>query len=111
MVSRFQYPEIDIIQVEKEMQTISRKVWLEINDENTAFEIVKVINHVLFEQCGFTSSKSDFYAPQNSYINRVLESKKGNPLSLSILYSVIAQRLKIPIYGINLPNHFVLQNN
>lgn len=108
ILSKFQYPELDFVAIEKEMEVISRKVWLEINDENTAFEIVKVINHVLFEQCGFESSNSDFYAPQHSYINTLLESKKGNPLSLSMLYSIVAQKLNIPIYGVNLPNHFVL---
>lgn len=44
----------------------------------------------------------------NSFINTVIESRKGNPLSLSLLYSVIAESLDLPIYGVNLPNHFVL---
>ncbi|HEV7230802.1 MAG TPA: transglutaminase-like domain-containing protein, partial [Bacteroidia bacterium] len=51
---------------------------------------------------------TNYHAPQNSYINNVLESKKGNPLSLSILYLIIAQDLSIPIFGVNLPEHFVL---
>jgi regulator of sirC expression with transglutaminase-like and TPR domain len=44
----------------------------------------------------------------NSYINTVLESKKGNPLSLCLIYSIVAQSLDMPVYGVNLPNHFVL---
>ena len=108
IVSKFQYPEVDEKIVEQELDQIKQKVWLEINEENTAFEIVKIFNHVIFDLCGFESSKNNFYAAENSYINRVITSRKGNPLSLSILYSVIAQRLQIPIYGVNLPNHFVL---
>jgi len=108
IISRLQFPDIDEKFVEEELDKIKQKVWLEINDDNTAFEIVKIFNHVLFDLCGFESSKNNFYSPQNSFINTVLESKIGNPLSLSILYSVIAQRLQIPIYGVNLPNHFVL---
>lgn len=108
IVSKFQYPEVDERNVEHELEQIKQKVWLEINENNTAFEIVKIFNHVLFDLCGFESSKNNFYSAENSYINQVLETKKGNPLSLSILYSVIAQRLQIPIYGVNLPNHFVL---
>jgi regulator of sirC expression with transglutaminase-like and TPR domain len=38
----------------------------------------------------------------------VLETRKGNPLSLSIIYSVVAQNLSLPVYGVNLPNHFIL---
>ena len=108
IISRFQFPEINERDVEDELDKIKQKVWLEINEENTAFEIVKIFNHVIFDICGFESSKSNFYSEENSYINTVLSSKKGNPLSLSILYSVIAQKLQIPIYGVNLPNHFVL---
>ena len=44
----------------------------------------------------------------NSFINTVIESRKGNPLSLSLIYSIIAQSLDLPIYGVNLPNHFIL---
>ncbi|UKN02872.1 transglutaminase-like domain-containing protein [Paracrocinitomix mangrovi] len=108
IVSKFQYPDVDEKRVEQELESIKQKVWLEINEDNTAFEIVKIFNHVLFDICGFTSSKNNFYAAENSYINEVITSRKGNPLSLSILYSVIAQKLQIPIYGVNLPNHFVL---
>src|SRR5690606_23418590 len=94
--------------VEQELDQIKQKVWLEISEDNTAFEIVKIFNHVIFDICGFESSKNNFYSAENSYINKVISTRKGNPLSLSILYSVIAQRLQIPIYGVNLPNHFVL---
>jgi len=108
IISQFQFPDVDVAEIESEIERIKQQVWLEINEDNTAFEIVKIFNHVLFDLCGFKPSKSNFYAPQNSYINSVLKHKKGNPLSLSVLYSIIAQRLEIPIYGVNLPNQFVL---
>lgn len=108
IISKFESPNIDEEVVDQELEQIKQKVWLEINEENTAFEIVKIFNHVIFDICGFESSKNNFYSSENSYIHKVLETKKGNPLSLSVLYSVIAQRLQIPIYGVNLPNHFVL---
>lgn len=108
IISQFQFPDINLTEIESEIEKIKQQVWLEINEDNTAFEIVKIFNHVLFDLCGFQPSKSNFHAPQYSYINSVLKNKKGNPLSLSILYSIIAQRLEIPIYGVNLPNQFVL---
>ena len=108
IISQFQFPNVDHSKVDAELEKIKQMVWLEINEEHTAFEIVKIFNHVLFDLCGFESSENNFYTPQNSFINTVLESKKGNQLSLSLLYSVIAQKLQIPIYGIDLPNHFVL---
>ncbi|MDA7803206.1 transglutaminase-like domain-containing protein [Crocinitomix sp.] len=108
IISRFQFPDVDFDLVDAELEKIKQKVWLEINEEHTAFEIVKIFNHVLFDLCGFQSSENNFYTPQNSFINTVLESKKGNQLSLSILYSVIAQKLQIPIFGIDMPNNFIL---
>jgi regulator of sirC expression with transglutaminase-like and TPR domain len=69
---------------------------------------VKVLNHILFDIHGFSGNTSNYHAPQNSYINNVLEGKKGNPLSLSIIYCIVAQSLDIPIYGVNLPEHFIV---
>jgi hypothetical protein len=108
MVARYQYPDMDEMEVRSDLDRIRQDVWLELNDDLTALEQVKVMNHILFEVHGLRGNKKNFHAAQNSYINTVLESKKGNPLSLSIVYMVIAQKLEIPIYGVNLPNHFLL---
>jgi regulator of sirC expression with transglutaminase-like and TPR domain len=51
---------------------------------------------------------SNHLDPQNSYLSQVLETKKGNQPSLAIIYSIIAQKLDIPVYGVNLPQHFIL---
>ena len=108
LISRYQYPDLDTDHVRKQIDLIKRDVWLEINPNLTAYEKVKVINHIFFDVCNFSGNTSNYHAPQNSFINNVLESKKGNPLLLSIVYSVIAQGLNIPIFGVNLPEHFIL---
>lgn len=108
LISRYQYPDLDTEYVRKQIDLIKRDVWLEINPNLTAYEKVKVINHILFDVYNFSGNTSNYHAPQNSFINNVLESKRGNPLLLSIVYSVIAQGLNIPIYGVNLPEHFIL---
>lgn len=106
--AKYQYPDLEEEKIQKRVSQIRQDIWIELNDNLTAFEKVRVINHVLFDIYGFSGNKSNFHAPQNSYINNVLETKKGNPLSLSIVYMYVAQQLDIPILGINLPNHFVL---
>ena len=108
LVTKYQYPDLDEEKIIKEIGKISQDVWLELNKNLTALENVKVFNHILYDLHGFRGNKKNFHAPQNMYINNVLESKKGNPLSLSIIYSVIAQSLKIPVYGVNLPEYFIL---
>ncbi len=108
IISRYQYPDLDEDRVLKTLEQIQQDVWLELNTNLTAFEQVKVINHILFEIHGFSGNTKNYHAPQNSFLNVVLESKKGNPLSLSLIYSIIAQNLDLPIYGVNLPRHFIL---
>ena len=108
LVDRYQYPDFDEEQLLKTLEQIQQDIWLELNANLTAFEQVKIINHILFEVYGFTGNTKNYHAPQNSFLNVVLESKKGNPLSLSLIYSIIAQNLDLPIYGVNLPRHFVL---
>lgn len=111
LIAKYQYPDLDEDKIKKQLEQIKQDVWLELNDNLTALEKVKVINHILFDIHNFSGNTTNYHAPQNSYINNVLESKKGNPLSLSILYIIVAQDLKIPIHGINLPEHFVLGYN
>jgi regulator of sirC expression with transglutaminase-like and TPR domain len=108
LISRYQYPDLDEEYIRNQIEMIRKDVWLELNPNLTAFEKVRVINHILFDVYHFTGNTSNYHAPQNSYINNVLESHRGNPLLLSILYSCIAQGLNIPIYGVNLPEHFIL---
>jgi regulator of sirC expression with transglutaminase-like and TPR domain len=108
LVARYQYPDMDSSRILEQLQQIKKEIWLELNDNLTALEIINIINHVLFTNHNFSGNTANYHAPQNSFINIVLESKKGNPLTLGIVYLTIAQMLGLPIYGINLPEHFVL---
>ena len=107
-IAKYQYPDLNEDKLKRQIQQIRQDVWIELNDKLTALEQVKIINHILFEVHNFSGNTQNYHAPQNSYINNVLETKKGNPLSLSLVYLIVAQDLKIPIYGVNLPEHFVL---
>lgn len=108
IIAKYQFPGLNEKVVVDFLEKVKRDCWLELNHNMTAFETVGVLNKIIFGQYGFSGNSSNYHASVNSYINSVIETKKGNPLSLSIIYSVIAQRLNLPIYGVNLPNHFVL---
>lgn len=108
LIAKYQYPDLNEIQVRKYLDQMKQDIWLELNNNLTALEKVRVINHIIFDVHGFGGNTTNFHAPQNSLINTVLETKRGNQVSLSIIYAVIAQDLHIPIYGVNLPEHFIL---
>lgn len=108
IVCRYEYPDLDETEIRSFLSRMRQDVWLELNDSLTAFERIKVLNIVFFDEYGFSGNKEDYHLAENSFINKVIENKQGNPLLLSILYMSIAQDLEIPIRGINLPNHFLV---
>lgn len=108
IIAKYQFPDLSYEEVEQKIEQIRHDAWLELTPNLTALEKVKIINHILFDIHKFSGNIANYYSPRNSYINQVLEMKKGNPISLSLVYSVISQRLGIPIYGVNLPKNFIL---
>ena len=69
--------------------------------------LLTVINHYLFGDLGFTGNEANYYDPENSYLNRVLDRRTGNPISLCLAYLLLARRLRLPVAGIGLPGHFI----
>ena len=108
LVAKYQYHNIDEEKIRSKINQIKQDVWIELNDDLTALEKIKVLNHIIFNLHEFKGDRKDYHNPRNSFLNRVLDSKKGSPLSIGILYAIIAQGLDIPIYGVNLPHHFIL---
>lgn len=108
LVARYQYPGLRYEELDLKINQLRKDVWLELNDHLTALEKVRVINHILFDVHGFGRNTTNFMAAQNSLICDVLDTRKGNPISLSVIYSVVAQRLGLPVYGVNLPKNFIL---
>ncbi len=108
MVATFQYPDITLEEMRHQVQEIYIEVWREFKDNLTPFDQVRIINSVLFNKLKFRANTKNFHSPANSMINAVLESKRGNPISLCSVYLLITQKLNLPVYGVNLPNLFIL---
>lgn len=108
IINRFQYPNLNEEPIYTTLAELHRNVWYSLMYEMSPREKVKLLNNVIFRDFGLSGNTSNYHAPANSFISNVLESKKGNPISLACIYSLVAQRLDIPIYGVNLPKHFVL---
>jgi regulator of sirC expression with transglutaminase-like and TPR domain len=107
-IAKFQYPDIEYEIIDNQITKIKQKVWVELNESLTALEKVKVLNHTLFDIFGYSGNTTNFFSPQNHYINQLIETKKGGPVLISIFYSLIAQRLGLPIFGVSLPRNFLL---
>ena len=107
IVARLQYPDLQYQYLANIIDDLKQDIWLELNPNLTALEKIRIMNHFLFNVHKFSGNVYNIYSPHNSYVNQVLETKKGNPVSLSIVYICIAQKLGMPVYGINLPRNFL----
>jgi len=108
LVATYQYPDIELIKLKQDLEQIYYETWLEFKQDLYPFDQIKVINGVLFNKLKFGANTKNFHSPGNSMINVVLETKRGNPITLCIIYMLVAQKLKLPVHGVNLPNLFVL---
>ena len=108
IINRYQYPNMNEEQVYYQLAELRRNAWYHLMYDMSPVEKVKLLNNILFREFGLSGNTSNYHDPQNSFIQKVLESKKGNPISLACIYALVAEKLDIPIYGVNLPKHFVL---
>ena len=108
LICKIRFPEYQKQQLVSSIEKLRLDVWLELNYELSAYEKVRIINYILYQVHGLKGNVENYHDPSNSFINQVLEKKKGNPILLAVIYMLVAQRLNVPVYGVNLPQHFVL---
>lgn len=108
LIATYQYPDLSLEELKQDLEQIYYEAWLDFKSEGHPFDQIKMLNSVLFGKLRFSANTKNFHSPGNSMINNVLNSKKGNPITLSVIYMLVAQKLKMPIYGVNLPNLFIL---
>ena len=108
LIATYQYPDLEIEKLKQELEQIYYETWLEFKPDLYPFDQVKILNGVMFNKLRFGANTKNFHSPGNSMINTVLETKKGNPISLCVIYMMVAQKLKLPVSGVNLPNLFIL---
>jgi regulator of sirC expression with transglutaminase-like and TPR domain len=108
IVATYQYPDLEIEELKLELEQLHHELWRHMEEEMMPYDRIKVFNEVFFNQFKFRANTKNFHSPANSMINTVLETKKGNPISLCAIYLMLAQKMELPIFGVNLPNLFIL---
>lgn len=111
LIAAEEYLDLDITFYLARLDSLAAQVAGEMS-QPPEFDLLKTLqamNHVLFEQEHFRGNQAHYYNPENSYLNRVLDTRMGIPITLSVLYMEVGKRLGIPIEGIGLPFHFVVR--
>lgn len=108
LVSKYFYPTLKLEDLKKKILKHKQRIWLDLSYNGTALEQVKTFNQIFFNIQGFGPEQAGSLDFKDFCINHLLETKKGNPFSLGILYQIIANDLDLPIYGVALLKNFIL---
>ena len=108
IISKYQYPDIDEQFYRSKIYNLVSQINVEVEQTYSELEKISAFNKVFFTQNGFRGNTRNFQSPDNSFINTVIDKHKGNPLSLSMLYIIIAEQIGLPICGVNMPKHFII---
>lgn len=102
------YPELNVAGYMLRLHEISEAAAAHINSGRSAHAQAEQLASFLFERLAFQGNRTEYHDPRNSFLNDVLDRRLGIPITLSIVYIDVAERLGIPAFGIALPGHFIV---
>ncbi|MCY7362956.1 MAG: transglutaminase-like domain-containing protein [Ignavibacteria bacterium] len=114
-IASFGYPMINKKEYKNKLERLASEIRSRLSVTNPVISeiyplnVLELISKYLYKELGFKGNTKNYYEPDNSYINKVIDTRSGNPISLSVVYLLIAKRLNLPVYGINMPGHFILK--
>jgi regulator of sirC expression with transglutaminase-like and TPR domain len=108
LVARYQFPDMQPGQVVAEIERIKRNIWLELNNYLTPLEQINVLNSMIYNYFGLKGEEVAYVRKNQFFINQVIESRKGNPLTNGIVYQSLCAMLDLPVYAVNIPRQFIL---
>lgn len=107
LISSYFFPDLDFDALERKVFKIRQSIWIELNNNQTPFEQVQIFNQVLYYHLGF-KGEQDAADNADFCLNHILDSRKGNPISLGFLYIILSKSLNLPVFGVRLKNYFIL---
>lgn len=108
LVSKFQYPDLHTTPVLQDIEKIRRNVWLELNSFLTPLEQANVLSSIIYNYYNLKGVEISYTNPDDFFLHKVLETKKGNALSNGIIYQVMCELLDINARIINIPKQFII---
>jgi regulator of sirC expression with transglutaminase-like and TPR domain len=108
LLVKFGYPGLDTDVYKRWMDEVAAHVERDLpKDADEATRFSRLNAHV-FQAMGFSGNDLHYYDPENSYLNRLIEKRRGIPVSMAVLYLLLARRLKISAFGVGTPGHFLV---
>ena len=107
LLAQTQYPDTNLEAYQALLDSYAGEIRERLDPAAKPKQILTTINQLLFDGLGFRGDEKNYYDPDNSYLNRVMDRRTGNPISLCLVYLLVARRLHLPVTGIGLPGHFL----
>jgi len=108
IINKVQYPTFNTNELQKKIKLIAKDIWLEINNDLTPQEQINLFNHFFFKINLFKCVQNENLKTQHYFISDLLQFKGASNIVIGLLYQIIAETLSLPIYGVCLPDFFVL---
>lgn len=109
MIAKMEYPDLEVSRYLQRLEDMAVRIQARLPYDATEVDSIIELNTLLFEEEGFRGNHDDYYDPQNSYLNRVMDRKLGIPITLSILYIEVGRRLGLHLEGVSFPGHFLVK--
>ncbi len=109
LIASSEYPSLDVARYLAQFDRMADAVARRLEGSCSAGRIILELNRFLFDEEGFVGNIQDYFDPRNSFLNDVLERKLGIPISLSVIYLEVGQRLGLPLVGVSFPGHFLVK--
>ncbi len=110
LIAREEYPSLDVGGYLRRLNEMSEEVRDRIGAERHPLTVAAGLSRYLFSELGFSGTEEEYFDPRSSYLNDVLDRRKGIPLSLSIVYMEVARRAGFEVQGVGLPGHFIVKH-
>ena len=109
LIAQEEYPQLDLDGYMDKIATLAREAELVVKVGNDTIEKIQLLSHFLFEQKGFEGNREEYADPRNSFLNEVIDRRRGIPITLSVLYIEVGRRLGLNLYGVGFPTHFLVK--
>lgn len=102
-------PQLDLNAPLAELDLLAAKLQRRLPPDASHVQKLRMLNHFFYRELGFVGNVNDYYDPGNSYVHRVIASRRGIPISLAVVYMELAQQIGLDVKGISFPGHFLMK--
>lgn len=106
-----EYPDLDVQEVLGDVDQLLARLRRRCSNDTDPLQRLRALNQFFFRDMGFGGNVNNYYDPDNSYLNAVLRTRRGIPISLAVLWLELAQGLGLKARGVNFPGHFMVKVN